>query len=82
MDTCPMHVSFFQNIFFSQTCLLLIFIFIFVFLGPHPQHMGVPRLGAELEYSCSPTPQPQPLGIQAAFATFTAAHGKARFPTN
>ena len=38
--------------------------FFFVFLGPHPQHMEVPKLGAELELkplaytTASATPEP------------------------
>ena len=35
--------------FFFLSFSLLLFIYLFCFLGPHPWHMKVPRLGAELE---------------------------------
>ena len=39
--------------------LFLSFFFFFFFLGPNLQHVEVPRLGANQNYSCRPTPQPQ-----------------------
>ena len=49
----------------------------FAFLWPHPQHIEVPRLGAEQDCSCWPTPQPQQRGIQAMSATYATVHGNA-----
>ena len=59
-----------------QYFLLKNFFFGGVFLGPHPQPMKVPRLEVEWEL------QPQPLRIRAASATYTIAHGNARFSTH
>ena len=47
---------------------LLIFYFFnflsFVFLGPHPWHMGVPRIGVKWSCCCQLMPQPQQHQIQ------------------
>ena len=57
------------------------FLFSFVvFLGLYLRHMEVPR--PNRRYSCWPPPQPQPCRIQAASATYTAAHGNARSLTH
>ena len=37
-------------LFFSHIIIFIyLFIYLFIFLGPHPQHVEVPRLGAESE---------------------------------
>ena len=56
--------------------------FFFVFLGLHPWHMESPRLGSNWICSCRPMPEPQQRGIQATFATYTAAHGNTRSLTH
>ena len=58
-----------------STQVLTFFFLSFVFLGLHPWHIEVPRLGVQSELSRWPTPQPQQRGIQAAFSTYTTAHG-------
>ena len=53
IDYYPYHKAGLYNNFFKRrkSCFyLFIYLFIYlVFLGPHPWHMEVPRLGAELE---------------------------------
>ena len=46
--------------------------------GPHLMHMGVPRLGDELELQLQAYTQPQQCSIRTASATHTTAHGNAR----
>jgi len=48
----------------------------YFFLGPHPQHMEVPRLGAESELQLLAMPQPRQCQIQTVSATHIAACGK------
>ena len=57
----------------SSSCYL--FICLFVFLGLQPQHMEVPRLGANSSCSHWPIPQPQKHQTQAVSAAYTTAHG-------
>ena len=45
---------------------IFVFCFVFCFLGLHPQHMEIPRLGAELEQ--------QPLAYTTATATPDLSH--------
>ena len=58
--------------------------FYFCFLGPNMRHMGVSRLGVKSDqgYSCWLTPKPQQRHIQAVSATYTTAHGDARYLTH
>ena len=51
--------------------------FFLVFLGPHPRHVELPRLGADLSYSRRPMPQPQQGQIQAVSVPYTVAHANA-----
>ena len=69
------YLSFCLVAFFFSSCL-------FLFLGLHLRHMEVPRLGIQLEQSCSCWPTPQPRQIQATSATYTPADGNARSLTH
>ena len=55
----------------------------FCFLGLHPWHMEVPRLGVESELQlpayAAATAMPD---LSRTSATYTTAHGNARFPTH
>ena len=64
-----------------QACLpcfqFCLYFFICFFLELFLQHMEVPSLGDKLELSLWPMPQSYQHGLQAASATYTAAHGNA-----
>ena len=54
------------------------FFFFPVFLGPHPQHMGVPRLGVKLELQLPANTTATQRHIRAKPATYTTAHDNVR----
>ena len=59
------------------------FLFIyFFFSGPHLQHMEVPRLGVKSELQLPAYSTAIAMPDQAAFATHTAVHSKAKSLTH
>ena len=72
-------VIFFLHLLFQDAEFFFFFFFFFGLLRAIPTAYGGSQARG-LNRSCSwwPTPQPQQRGIQAASATYTAAHGKAR----
>ena len=62
--------------------LLFSFFFFFSFQGHICGTWSFPGQGSNQSYSCRPTPEPQQGQIQAVSATYTTAHGNARFLTH
>ena len=69
----------FKHIYTYSFLLLLSFCH---FLGHSHNTWRFPGQGSNRSCSHQPTPEPQQLGIQAASATYTTAHGNARSPTH
>ena len=67
---------------YGQSISFLFFLFLFIApplnLWPWALNSTPPGWRSNWNCSCWPMPQPQQVGVQAASATYTTAHGKAR----
>ena len=65
------------SLWFSYFVIFFIFLSFWHFLGRSSSIWRFPGQGSNRSCSRPPTPQPQQLGIRAASATYTTAHGNA-----